>query len=522
MNPGGPERAERQTATPSAGEASQLALLDTALDCVIAIDDHGCVTYFNKSAQRTFGYGADEVTGRELTEVIVPPAQRDPHRRGLARYFETGEASILGRRIELTAMRADGTEFPVELTVTRIEPPGAPGFIGFVRDITPRVRAQQELRAARDRVVSIANEQAALRRVATLVAREATPEELFAVVAREAAQLLAVRFTSILRYDWHGNVTAVGVWGEARPFVLGASWPLEEAVAAQEIWRTRQPVSVDVATFDGGVAEAMLRHGLRFGTGVPIVVEGRLWGAMTALESEPDALPAGVIDRLGSFTELVATALANATTRSELIAARRRVIEAADATRERLTRDIHDGAQQHLVNTLINLQLAQQKWASEAGRARELVEIAIGEAESGIETLRELAAGIHPAILSDRGLAAALDALAARLPIPVSLDIADVDLATALSASVYFFCSEALTNVVKHASASSAWVSVAVGDGSLTVEVSDDGIGGAEIGSGGSGLVGLNDRIAALGGTLDLASPNRGGTTLTARIPLPA
>jgi PAS domain S-box-containing protein len=518
-----PDSAEQLAAYPAASYVRQRAVLDAALDCVICMDDRGRVTYFNESAQRTFGYGATEAVGRELADVIVPPSNRDTHRRGLARYLGTGEARILGRRIELTAMRADGTEFPVELTVTRMKPPGELGFMGFVRDITERVRGEEELRSAHGRIELVANEQASLRRVATLVARQATPEELLAVVAREVAHVLGVRVTSVIRYDAHGTATVVSIWGEAMPLAVGTSWPLEETVVAGAIWRTRRPASVDVTTFHGGVAAALLASGLRFATGVPIIVEDRLWGAMLALESDPEALPAGVVDRLQSFTELVATAVANATARSALVAAQRRVIEAADAARERLTRDIHDGAQQRLVNSLVNIQLAQQKWSSSPSRAREVLGLAAAEAEGGIEALRELAAGIHPAILSDRGLAAALDELAAGLAIPVRLEIADLELPASLNASVYFFCSEALTNVIKHAAARSASISVTESDGVLTVEVRDDGSGGAEIGSGGSGLVGLSDRIAAHEGTLELSSPRQGGgTTLTARMPLPA
>jgi PAS domain S-box-containing protein len=478
------------------------------------------VTYFSPSAEQTFGYRASETIGRELADVIVPPSHRIAHRRGLAHYLGTGEPKILGQRLEMTGMRSDGSEFPVELTVTRIDSTESPGFIGFVRDITERVSAEQELRAARDRIELIANEQASLRRVATLVASYATAEELFAVVAEEVAHVLDVRSASVIRYSTSGTATQVGSSGEM-PLPIGGSWPLEETVAASVVWRTQRPASVDVADFDGDVAAALLSGGLRFATAVPILVDGGLWGAMVVLESDRDALPAGVVKRLESFTELIATAVANATARSELLAARRRVIEAADAARERLTRDIHDGAQQHLVNSLINLQLAQEKWSSSPTRARELVELSLAETEGGIEALRELAAGIHPAILSDMGLGAALDELIARLPIPVRLQVGGPELAASLRASVYFFCSEALTNVVKHAAASSAWVNIAARDGMLMVEVGDDGVGGAEIGSAGSGLVGLNDRIGALNGTFELSSPHQGaGTTLTARIPL--
>ena len=516
-----PEPGERRAGRPSVSDARERAILDAALDCVITIDDRGRVTYLNDSAKRTFGYEPTEAIGRELADVIVPPSLRDGHRRGLARYLRTGESTILGRRIELTAMRADGTEFPAELTVTRIEPPAGTGFIGFVRDISQRLRAEEALRSAHDRFAMIANEQAALRRVATLVARQPTPEELFAAVAKEVAHVLEARCTSVIRYDANAIATPVGVWGEENPYEVGASWPLEETVAATAIWHTGQATSIDVADADGSMAEALLRAGLRFATGVPILVDDRLWGAMLVHESARDALRARSVDRLQRFTELVATAVANATAHSELVAAQRRVIEAADAARERLTRDIHDGAQQQFVNSLINLQRAQQKWSSDPDRARELLDRAAAEAEDGVETLRELAAGIHPTILSDMGLAAALESLVARTPIPVSLQIGELALPPSLEVSAYYFCSEALTNIAKHAAASSASVRVEVDDGELRIKVRDDGIGGAAIGSDGSGLVGLKDRIGALEGSITLSSPPGGaGTTLSARIPL--
>jgi len=501
------------------GEVQTSAALDAALDCVICIDDRGCVTYFNESAQRTFGYVATEAVGRELAEVIVPPPLRDAHRQGLAHFLSTGEAPILGRRLELTAMRADGTEFPAELTVTRLQPPNGQGFIGFVRDITDRLSAEEDLRAARARFELIATEQAALRRVATLVARQATSDELFAAVAREVAELLDAQWSNILRYDSLGNVTLVGVYGDGPQLVPGASWTLEAAVAAGVIWRTREPASVDVRKFDSPLAAAMLSAGLRYATGVPIVVEGQLWGAMTVLDGTQDPLAGDLVSRLESFTELVATAVANAAARSELVAARRRVIEAADAARARVTRDMHDGAQQKFVNSLINMQLAQDKWSSDLPRACDLLDVGVHEAGAGIELLRELAAGLHPTILSDLGLEAALESLAEQAPIPVELDVGDVDVPPSLATSVYFFCSEALTNVIKHANATAAAVRVGVVDGWLSIEVQDDGVGGAAIGAAGSGLLGLSDRIGALEGSFVVSSPSAGGTTLIARVP---
>jgi signal transduction histidine kinase len=232
------------------------------------------------------------------------------------------------------------------------------------------------------------------------------------------------------------------------------------------------------------------------------------------------SLPVGIEHALAGFTELVATAIANADGRAQLVAARRRVIEATDAARAKVARDIHDGAQQQFLTAFIDLQLAQQKRASDPSRSAELVDLAAEQVETGIETLRELAAGVHPAVLSFLGLRAALEALAARLPLPLSVEVDDVELPTPVQASVYFFCSEALTNVVKHADAHRASVRVTLVDCELSVEVRDDGVGGAEIGSGGTGLIGLHDRIGALEGSLHVSSPSGGGTTLLARIPL--
>lgn len=204
---------------------------------------------------------------------------------------------------------------------------------------------------------------------------------------------------------------------------------------------------------------------------------------------------------------------------AEARAAQRRVIEAADASRARLTRDLHDGAQQQFLNTILNLQRAQQKWTTAPQHSEQLVRLAIEQAQTGIDGLRELAAGIHPAILTTRGLAAALDALARRLPFRLELDIAHVDLPPAVEASVYFFCSEALTNITKHAQADAAWVTTTVSDSHLSIEVRDDGVGGAGIHADGA-LAALNDRIAALDGTLEVTNPPSRGTTLNACVPL--
>jgi signal transduction histidine kinase len=205
----------------------------------------------------------------------------------------------------------------------------------------------------------------------------------------------------------------------------------------------------------------------------------------------------------------------------ELVASRARLVAASDAARRRVTRDLHDGAQQRLVATLINLQLAEQRWESAPQRARELLGQALTDARHGIEDLRELAAGLHPAILTQRGLAPAVRGLADRVPMPVEIDVPGVRLPAPIEASLYFFCSEALTNVVKHARATRAWIRLAVTTDQCVAEVGDDGIGGARPGPETSGLIGLSDRIGALGGTLDIISPPSGGTVLRAAVPTP-
>ena len=205
----------------------------------------------------------------------------------------------------------------------------------------------------------------------------------------------------------------------------------------------------------------------------------------------------------------------------EARAAQRRTIEAADAARRQVARDLHDGAQQQFVSVVINLRLAQQKWTPEPDLARELLDTATQQAKDGIDELRELAAGIHPTLLTTRGLLAAIEALADRIPIAVEpLEVPEQRFPPAIEASVYFLVSEALTNVVKHARATRAGVRVAAA-GQLTVEIRDDGVGGAEAHPPGHGLAGLSDRVAALDGTFTVRSEASAGTTLRAEIPLP-
>jgi PAS domain S-box-containing protein len=324
-----------------ASESRLRAMLEAALDAVVTMDHSGRIVGWNHAAETTFGYRADEAVGREMADVIVPPGLRSAHRNGLARFLETEQAVILDRRLELTAVHKNGTEFPVELTITRIGVPGPPSFMGFLRDISDRKHAEDELRASRARLV-----------------------------------------------------------------------------------------------------------------------------------------------------------------------------EVADAERRRIQRNLHDGAQQRL--TAVLLTLGRLREASEERGA--LLDVAIDELATGLQELRELAGGLHPAVLSERGLVAALKALALRAPVPVDLQTTlDRRLPEQVEAAAYYVVAEALANVHKHAGARRVVVRAATDDRHLTVEVVDDGVGGAD--KEGSGLRGLADRIEALGGRLTLDSPARAGTRLLAEIP---
>jgi PAS domain S-box-containing protein len=324
-----------------ASESRLRAMLEAALDAVVTMDAEGRVLGWNHAAEAIFGYSASEAVGREMAELIVPPALRDAHRQGLARFVKTGSGVVLDRRLELRGMRRDGSEFPVELTITRIALPGAPTFTGYLRDITDRVRADRELRASRARLV-----------------------------------------------------------------------------------------------------------------------------------------------------------------------------EVADAERKRIQRNLHDGAQQRLTSVLLTL----GRLRATAAEPDRLLVFAIDELAAGLEEIRELASGLHPAVLTERGLVAALEALALRTPLPVELDVAlDRQVPEQVEAGAYYVVAEALANVHKHAAASRVVVNATSDERRMVIAVVDDGVGGAD--GEGKGLRGLTDRVEALGGRLTLDSPAGGGTRLRAEIP---
>jgi signal transduction histidine kinase len=378
----------------------------------------------------------------------------------------------------------------------------------------------RSLEASRDELRMLAEEQAALGRVATLVARGVPAPELLDAVAAEVGGLLGPDFTWLLRYEADGSATAVA--DRAGPGVEMASvthYTLEGENIVESVLRTGLPARMDVEEGARGSIAALLREqGLRCSVGAPIVVEGRLWGVMVAVWKHDKAPAADTEERLAQFTELVAVAIANANARAEVAASRARVVATADETRRRVVRDLHDGAQQRLVHTVVTLKLARQALDQQDPAAEALIGEALKHAEGANSELRELSHGILPSVLTRGGLRAGVAALVSRMPVPVTVDISIERLPSEIEAPAYFVIAEALTNVAKHSGARSAEVSASLDDGVLRVDVRDDGVGGAD--RDGSGMLGLSDRLAALDGTLDVESPKDGGTLISATIPV--
>jgi signal transduction histidine kinase len=253
----------------------------------------------------------------------------------------------------------------------------------------------------------------------------------------------------------------------------------------------------------------------------PVTVDGRLWGALAAGTRSDEPLPDGVEQRLCDFAELVAQALANADAHEQLAASRARIVEAGDAERRRLERNLHDGAQQRLVALAVDLTLVGAKLEKDPPAARRTLTVAQDELQKALDELRELARGIHPAVLTDRGLGPALQALVRRAPVPVEItELPEERLSSPVEAAAYYVVAEAITNVAKYARASHVTVSVRSSRDCATVTVSDDGVGGADAAHG-TGLRGLADRIEALEGRFYLDSRPERGTRISAEIPAP-
>jgi signal transduction histidine kinase len=355
----------------------------------------------------------------------------------------------------------------------------------------------------------LAEEQAALRRVATLVARGVPPEQVFAAVTEEAGRLLSVEYAGLGRYEPDGAITFVAVWGRTGHHLpFGGRWSLGGKNVATLVFETGRPARLDsYADASGPVGDAAREGHFGSGVGTPVIVEGHLWGMMVTQSAMGQPLPADTEARLANFTELVATAIANAESRADLAASRARIVAAADETRRRIERDLHDGIQQRLVTLGLELRAAQATVPPPPGELEgTLARVADGLA-SVFDELREISHGIHPAILSKGGLKPALNALRRRSALPVELSLrTERPLPEPVEVAAYYVVSEALTNAAKHAQASVVNVELHTHDATLQLAIRDDGIGGADL-SQGSGLIGLRDRIESLGGSCSSPAP---------------
>jgi signal transduction histidine kinase len=393
-------------------------------------------------------------------------------------------------------------------------PPDTEARIAQFSDLLATAIANSEARAEVER---LAAEQAALRRVATLVAEGAAPTAVFDAVAAEMERLLKADGVILARYESGDELTLLARRGLSTSMVpRGARVTHEGEYVTTMVRRLGQPARMenDAATH-GAVAAPW---GLRASVGTPIVVEGRLWGVISASWNTEETPPADTEQRMAQFAQLLDTAIANADSRDQLTASRARLVTASYDARRRVVRDLHDGAQQRLVHTVVTLKLARRALATGTERAESLLGDALAYAEQANDELHDLAHGILPSVLTVGGLSAGIRDLVERLDLAVELDVASDRFSADIEATAYFIAAEALTNVLKHSHAEHARISMSAENGALCLEVRDDGIGGAD--PGGHGLLGLSDRATALGGRVTVESPPGGGTRLAATLPL--
>jgi PAS domain S-box-containing protein len=484
-------------------EADRLFTLSADLITVAGLD--GFWKRANPAFERVLGYSEREALARPYLD-FVHPDDRERTRAEAVRLVQGKTILAFENRM----FCKDGSYRWIEWTATPVLEEGLLYWVG--RDVTERRRADAEL-------ARLAGEQAALRRVATLVARGVPPAEVFSAVAEEVERLLDAEATAIARLEPDGTMAIVASGGTARDELsVGTRLELDSDTAIGRVLQTGRSARVDdFGTSAELVAQTAGRLGIRCSVAVPITVEGALWGSIGAGTNRAE-FPADAERRVLEFTELAGTAIANADSRDELAASRMRIVAASDEARRQIERDLHDGTQQRLVTLL--LQLAAVREAAPTGEVliAELSRIQ-RELASALDELREMSRGIHPSILSEGGLGPALRALSRRSTIPVELEVTtERRLAEPIEAAVYFVASEALANATRHARASRIDVSLAPRDGGLLLSIRDNGVGGADSGQG-SGLVGLHDRVEALGGTLRIESPRGAGTLLVVALP---
>lgn len=488
-------------------EVRNRALLDAIPDLMFRVRRDGTTLDVRADDPVTLVLPVEEQIGRNVQE-ILPPDVAEAVLRCIEKALATGAMSSVEYELEVGGK--------ARVFESRMVPSGIDEVVTIVRDFTDQRRIEAEQRR-------LGEEQAALRRVATLVAGDAPPELVFQTVTEEVCRVLGIREAVLERYEGKTRSVIVGRYGSrlAEDFDVGTVIKLEEGLAATQVLKTGAPVRVEnYAELAGEVSRRVTAIGFRSSIAVPIGVAASPWGALVASLREEEVMPPETERRMANFASLVALAVASAQAREELEASRLRIVEASDAERRRLERNLHDGAQQRLVALSVGLRLAMEKVRTTPDQAAELLEVAAEELSQALTELRELAQGIHPAVLTDRGLEPALEVLTARAPLQVALDVRLRErLPEPVETAAFYVVSEALANVVKHAGADEATVRILRSDGSALVEVEDNGAGGARL-DGGSGLRGLLDRVETLDGHLEIDSRKGRGTLVRAALPV--
>jgi PAS domain S-box-containing protein len=405
------------------------------------------------------------------------------------------------------------------------EPPPAHGesdiadFAELVGTAVSSAQAASDLRG-------LLEEQAALRRIATLVAGQADPSDVFAAVVQETGRVLNAEATDLWQYEGE-TAKYVASWSRAGTVSFPETFELRGTSVGRLVLDTGRAARVDdyakADRIDPGPVSSTFRDlGISAAIGSPVIVDGRTWGVMSACRLDGNPFPAGAEDRLALFTDLVATAIANAANIGELVRSRARIVTAGDEARRRIEQNLHDGIQQRLVSIGLDLRLLKDRAVEGDQVPVPALDAVVAELEESLEELRDIARGLHPPILAEAGLGPALKALARRSTIPVELNVhlaARPNAAT--ETATYYVVAEALTNAMKHSSASLVRIEVSENDPWLSVAIQDDGIGGASVRHG-SGLLGLSDRVTAIGGAFAVSSPTGSGTRLEVTLPLNA
>lgn len=410
-------------------------------------------------------------------------------------------------------------EFVVVLAVFLAVALLAGSFSRLVRAMAHDVRSAAEPTPEADRALGrLLEEQDALRRLATMVARNIPATEVLDGVAREMGRVLEARYTVVARYEPDDTATVCGIWNfDAMP--VGSRWELNEHTVMALVARTREAGRVNGFEGQGRLVCTLRERGIVSAVGCPIWIGRSLWGVVVATSSTPIPFPEDTEERMRGFAELAGAAIANAQSEAALKASRARVVAAADETRRRIERDLHDGTQQRLVSIALQMRAIESAMPPGSDQLRSQVSQAIDALDATVADLQEISRGVHPAILAKGGLAHALKALARRSSVEVELNVrAERRLPERFDVTVYYVVSEALLNAAKHAQASLVHVDLTVNDDDVQLSIRDDGVGGADT-SHGSGLIGLTDRIEALGGRLKIVSPPGRGTSLIAEIP---